>query len=725
LPPLIHIVDDDAQVRAATSYLLGSHGFATEIYAGGAEFLEGRSLDRGCVLLDIRMPGMSGHDVQRELVRRGSALPVIVMSAHGDLSAAVEAMKLGAVEFLQKPPSEAELLAAVRRGLDLFDRGADRRAAKGCATARLQRLSPRELQILRGLLGGQSNKAIARHLGLSPRTVEMHRANMMADLGLASLSEALRLAIDAELTPLDEALPDEAPGLAAPLTPPLPDGAEATRRHYEERLRLVLEASGDGAWDWDLSSGRMALSSSLVNRLGYVPEAVPERLERYEALLHPDDRAQFRRTLEAHFEGRTESYACIYRIRTRDGSWRWTNVRGRVVERDSSGAPLRMVGTASDITEQRAEEERAREASTRLALAQWGAGAGIWELDLVTGALHLDDRSREMHGLPADGPSDLRRRDWEAVVHPDDVTAAAASLEYAIATGGTYRAEFRTRRPDGQVRWILGLGKGVEDSAGARRRFVGLNHDITDSKRSAVELQRIQQEVLNVARLTAMGTMASTLAHELAQPLTAISNFARGIAQRLSGSPLLEDEALREALAGAERSAGLAADIVARLRRQARPEDAEREPASLSALIRETAGLALVDADANGLRYGFDLDPAADRVRVDRVQIQQLVLNLVRNAAEALAEVPVPQRTLRVATRRLDSGRVEIEVADSGPGIAAGFADRLFTPFVTSKPEGTGIGLAICRTIAEAHGGRIRAEAAPGGGTIVRVTIAA
>jgi two-component system sensor kinase FixL len=728
--PLIHIVDDDSQVRAATGYLLASHGFATETHEGGAEFLGAARPERGCVLLDLRMPAMDGHDVQRELVRRGWALPVIVMSAHGDLLAAVEAMKLGAVDFLPKPPGEEALLAAVRRGIEAFDRGADRRQAKAAAAARLERLSPREIQILQGLLAGLSNKAIARRLGLSPRTVEMHRANMMGDLGLSSLPEALRLAIDAELAPLDEAESAGAAGggpvapAPAPAGPP-PDPQEATRRHYEERLRLVLEASADGAWDWDLSSGRMVLSSALVDRLGYVPEAVPERLDRYEALLHPDDRAQFRQTLEAHLEGRSESYACTYRIRTRDGLWRWTDIRGRVVDRDGSGRPLRMVGTASDITEQREEEERAREASARLALAQWGAGAGTWELDLVTGALHLDARSRELHGLAADTPGDLRQEDWEALVDRDDRAAALAALDEAIATGGTYRAEFRTRLADGQVRWVLGLGKVVENSSGRRRRIVGLNHDITDSKRSALELQRIQREVLNVARLGAMGVMASTLAHELAQPLTAVSNFARGIAQRLSGSPLLEDGKLREALAGAERSARLAADIVERLRRQARFEEAEREPASLSALVRETAGLALIDADSNGVRYGFDLDPAADRVSVDAVQIQQLVLNLVRNAAEALAEVPVARRRLRIATSRLDARRVAIEVADSGPGLADGIADRLFTPFVTSKAEGTGIGLALCRTIAEGHGGDIKAEAAPGGGTIFRVTLAA
>jgi two-component system response regulator FixJ len=205
LPPLIHIVDDDPKVRAAASHLLSSHGYSTEIYSDGAEFLAQASLDRGCILLDLSMPGMNGHEVQEELSRRGVGLPVVVMSGHGDLPGAVSAMKLGAVDFLQKPLHEKELLAALDRALDAFSRGEERRKARSEAVARLQRLSPRETQILQGLLAGLSNKAIARLLGLSPRTVEMHRANMMSDLGISSVPDAVRIAIDAELPPLTEA----------------------------------------------------------------------------------------------------------------------------------------------------------------------------------------------------------------------------------------------------------------------------------------------------------------------------------------------------------------------------------------------------------------------------------------------------------------------------------------------------------------------------------------
>jgi two-component system response regulator FixJ len=202
---LVHIVDDDPLIRASVSFLLSSHGYATEIYASGSELIAEGRLERGCILLDLAMPGMSGHEVQEELARRGINLPVIVISGRGDLDAAVPAMKLGAVDFLQKPVRDADLLAAVEGALGAFEKTDDRLRAKSAALAALRLLSARERQILRGLLGGLSNKEIARRLGLSPRTVEMHRASMMNDLGVSSLSEAVRIAIDAELEPLEDA----------------------------------------------------------------------------------------------------------------------------------------------------------------------------------------------------------------------------------------------------------------------------------------------------------------------------------------------------------------------------------------------------------------------------------------------------------------------------------------------------------------------------------------
>ena len=199
---LIHIVDDDALVRAWTSFILSNGGYSTQIYSGGAELFRDCSLKRGCILLDMCMPQMSGHEVQEELVRRGSTLPVVAMSGCGDLAGVVRAMKLGAVDFLEKPSTEEKLLEAVARALDSPGRHDARRSATVAAVARLNRLTPRERETLQGLYDGLSNREIARRLGVSSRTVEMHRASMKCELGITTLSQTVQFAIEADLVPM-------------------------------------------------------------------------------------------------------------------------------------------------------------------------------------------------------------------------------------------------------------------------------------------------------------------------------------------------------------------------------------------------------------------------------------------------------------------------------------------------------------------------------------------
>lgn len=723
---LVHIVDDDAEVRAATAYLLESHGFTTRRHASGADLLSSAELD-GCILLDIRMPGMNGHAVQEELARRGIALPVIVMSAHGDLGAAVRAMKLGAADFIQKPPREADLLNAIRRAEEAYRKGADRRSAGAAAQARLQRLSRRESQTLQGLLAGLSNKAIARQLDLSPRTVEMHRANMMAELGVGTLSEALRLAIDGDLAPLG----DGGGALATPAAPPQagPSTPRSDAGDVGQKLELILDASGEGTFDWNLQTGEITLSRQRVQQLGLAAEAPrAERIEWVQGLMHPDDKSAYFRALEAHWAGETESYGCDYRMRSSDGSWRWQEARGRVVERDAtSNTPLRMVGTVRDVTDQKQEEEKGREAAQLLDLAQRAAGAGIWEIDLATNHLHMCPRGRELHGLDPQGPAEMSMESWAQLVHPDDLPATLAAIDRAVATGEPCSAEFRVlpADPADAPRWVLALGRVMHDSEGRPTRLVGLSQDISERKAEARQSRRAQSDLIQFSGISAMDTMVSTLTHELNQPLTAMAHFARGITRRLAETGALDDESLRDALAGAERSAVLAADIVARLGSQIGSREPKRQPASLSRLVRESCALALIDADTNGIRHSLDLDRAADPVSVDPVQVQQLLLNLVRNAAEALMDVPVPRRRLHIATHRVSGDEIAVEMSDSGPGIADSVRDRLFEPFVTGKPEGTGIGLSICRNIVEAHGGRIDARDSPEGGALFRFTLKA
>jgi two-component system response regulator FixJ len=200
---LVHIVDDDSEVRAATSFMLRHLGYETQIYAGGLEFLQQRRLDRGCVLLDLQMPEMNGFEVLAKLAKRKVDLPVIILTGHGDVPAAVQAMKRGAVDFLEQPHDTHRLTAAIERAFALAETSWEARQARMEAAAKLKTLTPRESQILQGLRAGMRNKVIARWLALSPRTVETYRANMMMRIGVTEMSNALRIADDGGLPAIE------------------------------------------------------------------------------------------------------------------------------------------------------------------------------------------------------------------------------------------------------------------------------------------------------------------------------------------------------------------------------------------------------------------------------------------------------------------------------------------------------------------------------------------
>lgn len=197
---LIHVVDDEPAVRRSLSFMLKTNGFAARAYEDGSSFLRDvRTAEPGCILLDIRMPHMDGLAVQEALAERGVTMPVIVMTGHGDISIAVQAMKAGALDFLEKPFEDRALFDALERGFRQLDKREARVLDAHAAEVRLAVLTAREREVLQGLVRGHPNKTIAYDLGISPRTVEIHRANVMSKLAVHSLSEALRIAFTAGL----------------------------------------------------------------------------------------------------------------------------------------------------------------------------------------------------------------------------------------------------------------------------------------------------------------------------------------------------------------------------------------------------------------------------------------------------------------------------------------------------------------------------------------------
>ena len=260
-----------------------------------------------------------------------------------------------------------------------------------------------------------------------------------------------------------------------------------------------------------------------------------------------------------------------------------------------------------------------------------------------------------------------------------------------------------------------------EMTSGERRFFTGFIRDLTERQETQRRLQELQSELIFMSRFTALGEMASTLAHELNQPLTAATSYLNGARRLLDNRKADDIPMTREALELAAEQILRAGQIIRRLREFVAKGESERQVENLPKLIEEASALALVGIGETGVRVTYAFAPGAEVVLADKVQVQQVLLNLMRNAIEAMQETE--RRELTVSTAAVTDGMVEIRVSDTGPGIAPEIAGQLFQPFVTTKRHGMGVGLSISRTIIEAHGGRLWTLPNPGGGTIFCLTL--
>ena len=394
---------------------------------------------------------------------------------------------------------------------------------------------------------------------------------------------------------------------------------------------------------------------------------------------------------------------------------------------DYVGAALyAVVGASISVGGERFFRERQRAATVTEDLRMREAHlASI--LDTVPEAMVLIDEKGLMRAFSATAQ---RLFGWA----PEEVLGRNVSLlmpePYRSAHDGYLARYYQTgeRRIIGLGRVVIGerkdgstfpmeLAVGEIQTAGGRL-FTGFVRDLTETQRTQARLQELQGELVHIARLTSMGEMASALAHEINQPLSAIANYLKG-ARRLADNENLDRELLRDALSRANDQALRAGDIIRRLRDFVARGETERAVESLQRLVEEAAALALVGARQIGVDVRFDYSGDIE-VLVDRVQVQQVLVNLVRNALDVLEGCDRRQLTIAIGHAAEDA---LVTVSDTGPGIAPEIRAQLFSPFMTTKAAGMGVGLSISRTIIEAHGGHLWAEDTPGGGATFKFTL--
>jgi two-component system sensor kinase FixL len=491
------------------------------------------------------------------------------------------------------------------------------------------------------------------------------------------------------------------------------EATESRLREREELYRFTVELSQGMVWTTDPQGILRSISPRYHELTGLPPSSAPREA------IHPEDRERIIgewenaiRTGQPHF--------AEYRLRMADGSFR--HFRNQVQpRRNECGEVIGWYGLINDIHEQKQAEIALERAEERYRLAARATNNAIWDLDFTQDVIHWTTSEIGFFGYPG-GNQTTSIGWWEERVHPDDRAATSASLERAQRTGQSHwSASYRFCRADGEYSDVFDQGYMIQGEDGRSVRCVGAMADLTELKRSEAEIRRVQTELIHVSRLSAMGAMASTLAHELNQPLTAVSSYIRGSRRLLAQIEDARTPRLAEALEAAEAGALRAGHMVRRLRELVARGRVALGAEELPKLIQEAITIGLVDAHLRGVSHRVVLDPEALWVEADAIQVQQVLINLIRNALQAMAGQE--RRELLIGTRALSRSMAEVSVSDTGCGIRPEVRDALFSPFQSSKEDGMGIGLSISRTIVEAHGGKIWVEDRPSGGTVFRFTL--
>jgi PAS domain S-box-containing protein len=485
-------------------------------------------------------------------------------------------------------------------------------------------------------------------------------------------------------------------------------------KRSEASLRMIIDTIPALAWSLEVDGSADFVNLRWRNYTGLSTEQA--RGSGWQAAIHPEDigwLSEQRRIAMAS----GKPFELEARMRRYDGQYRWFINRTDPLL-DQQGKILKWYGTNTDIDDRKRAEEALRRSENYLAEAQRLSHTGSWARSSATGETgYWSEECRRLMGYePHDAPPSFET--YLQRVHPDDQARVREIVETAGREKVDYQVDYRLIHPGGEIRDIHTIGHPVFTPSGDLVEFVGTVMDVTERKRAEEALRRAQAELTHITRISTMGELSASIAHEVNQPLAAVVNNANACMSLMpDDSPDLAE--VREALAEIIEDADRASDVIARVRKLAKRAPVEKSLLDLGDVVKGVLALARHESAARGITIRTDLPGDLPSISGDRVQLQQVLLNLVINGMDAMNTVEVSKRVLMICGHReTRDGRIEtlVSVQDAGTGFKPDEVGRLFEAFYTTKPQGMGMGLAISRSIIEAHGGRLWAEANQGPG---------